>query len=57
MILEGGMKIPVDVIWDWSAYNADLAAEQLIIGELVNLPSKAKQPEGQEFTGKLKAAQ
>jgi len=56
VILEGGMKIPVDVIWDWSAYNADLAAEQLIIGELVNLPSKAKQPEGQEFTGKLKAA-
>ena len=54
--LEGGMKIPVDVVWDWSAYNADLAAEQLIIGELVNLPSKAKQPEGREFTGKLKAA-
>ena len=50
------MKIPVDVVWDWSAYNADLAAEQLIIGELVNLPSKAKQPEGREFTGKLKAA-
>lgn len=53
--LEGGMKLPVDVVWDWSSYNEDLAAEQLIIGELVNLPSKAKQPEGQEFTGKLKA--
>lgn len=54
--LEGDIKIPVDVEWDWSTYNPDAAAEQLVIGELVNLPSKAKQPEGEAFTGKLKAA-
>lgn len=51
--LDGGLKIPVDVEWDWSAFNPDVAGEQIVIGELVNLPSKAKQPEGKEFTGKL----
>lgn len=49
--LEGGLKVQVDVEWDMSTYNKDAAGDQPVIGKLVNLPSKAKQPEGEEFTG------
>lgn len=51
--LEDGQKVSVDVEWDWSGYQKNTASDQTVIGRLVNLPSKAKQPEGKHFTGKL----
>ncbi len=51
--LEDGQEVPVDVEWDWSGYHKNTASDQTVIGRLVNLPSKAKQPEGTPFTGNL----
>ena len=52
--LEGGMEIPIDVLWNWegSGYQKNAVGSQIVSGELVNLPSRAKQPE-QELPGTL----
>lgn len=52
--LEGGIEIPIDVLWNWegSGYQKNAVGSQIVSGELVNLPSRAKQPE-QELPGTL----
>lgn len=54
-ILSNDMEIPIDVEWKWaeSGYQKDLAGSQVVVGELVNLPSKAKQPESGDLPGTL----
>lgn len=54
-VLSNGMKVPVDVVWNWkgSAYDKDSDGNQIVNGDLVNLPSKAKQPESGDWPGTL----
>ncbi len=55
-VLSNGLEIPIDVEWKWeeSGYQKDLVGSQPNIwGKLVNLPSKAKQPAGEEKLGLL----
>lgn len=49
--LENGMVIPVDVEWDWREYKLakDVAGEHIVSGRLINLPSMAVQPAGQNI--------
>lgn len=51
--LEDDSAVPVDVEWHPDSYNRDAVGEQMVVGELVNLPSKVKQPDGEPFTAKL----
>ncbi len=41
--LENDEEILIDVEWDWSNYNKDIAGQQMVIGRFTNLPSKARQ--------------
>lgn len=52
-ILSDGSEVDVDVQWDWSFYNKNAPSNPPVIGKLVNLPRKAKQPEGEEITGNM----
>lgn len=52
-ILEDGSEVNIDVQWDWSFYNKDNLSNPPVIGELVNLPHKAKQPAGEKITGTM----
>lgn len=55
-VLSDGTEIPVDVEWQWEAsgYQKDLVGGQPpVVGILVNLPSKAKQPEAGDQHGTL----
>lgn len=55
-VLSNGMEIPIDVEWQWkgSGYQKDLVgAQPPVAGNLVNLPSKAKQPEAGDKHGTL----
>ena len=54
-VLSNGMEIPIDVEWKWkeSGYQKDLVGSQVVVGELVNLPTKARQPESGDLPGTL----
>lgn len=52
-VLEDDSEVEIDVEWDWSFFNKDSLTNPPIIGRLVNLPRKAKQPEGEEITGNM----
>lgn len=45
--LENGRTILSDVQWDWSTFDKNHVGEQIVLGDLVNLPAAAKQPDGQ----------
>lgn len=52
-VLEDNSEIEVGVEWDWSFYNKNSLTNPPILGHLVDLPRKAKQPVGEETTANL----